>query len=58
MPDADGSALWSIGVSGGEPVRMLAGCCAENDVRVDRSGRRLAFVAGAERGEVRLLKEY
>lgn len=58
MPDADGSALWSIGVSGGEPVRMLAGCCAENDVRVDRSGRRLAFVAGTERGEVRLLRDY
>ncbi|HET9295135.1 MAG TPA: hypothetical protein VFO06_12640, partial [Gemmatimonadales bacterium] len=58
MADGGGSALWSIGTSGGEPVRILAGCCDENDVRVDRSGRRLAFVAGADRGEVRLLSDY
>ncbi len=58
MPDGDGSALWSISASGGAPTRMLAGCCIENDVRVDRSGRRLAFVAGADRGEVRLLRDY
>ena len=48
-------ALWSLGIRGGEPVRVLAGCCRENDVRLDRRGRRMAFAAGADVGEIWLL---
>jgi Tol biopolymer transport system component len=45
-------ALWSLGIRGGEPVRVLAGCCRENDVRLDRQGRKMAFAAGVDRGEI------
>jgi Tol biopolymer transport system component len=48
--------LWWVGAAGGQPTLLLADCCSENDVRIHRDGRRLAFVAGADRGEVWLLK--
>jgi Tol biopolymer transport system component len=53
VTDSTGTpALWSIGTHGGEAVRVLTGCCRENDVRLDRQGRRIAFAAGADRGEI------
>jgi Tol biopolymer transport system component len=52
----DVSNLWAINVSGGEPVRLLPNCCTENHVRMHPEGRRLAFAAGANRGEVRILR--
>ena len=59
LADSSGTpALWSFGVGGGQPVRILSGCCRENDLRINRAGRRLAFAAGADRGEIRLLKDY
>jgi Tol biopolymer transport system component len=56
LTDAGVPALWSFGTQGGEPVQLLAGCCRENDVRLDVQGRKIAFAAGAERGEIRLLQ--
>lgn len=56
--DGDSSGLWSIPVQGGEPVQLLANCCREHEVRIHREGRRLAFAAGRDRGEVRILKGY
>lgn len=50
------ASLWSIGVRGGEPVRLLADCCAGNLVRIHPDGRRLAFASGTDRGEVWILK--
>lgn len=54
----DGPGLWSIGARGGEPVQLLANCCQGNDVRIHRDGRRIAFAAGTDRGEVWILKGY
>jgi Tol biopolymer transport system component len=54
--DTGTPALWSLGIQGGEPVRVLSGCCRENDVRLDRRGRRMAFAAGADRGEIWFLQ--
>ena len=54
----DAPGLWSIGARGGDPVQILANCCQENDVRIHGAGRRIAFVAGADRGEVWILKGY
>jgi Tol biopolymer transport system component len=51
--DTGTPALWSLGINGGDQVRVLAG--RENDVRLDRQGRRMAFAAGADRGEIWLL---
>ncbi|MEX0690771.1 MAG: hypothetical protein WD043_02890 [Gemmatimonadales bacterium] len=66
MPDGSGlvfkiesgeqASLWSISVRGGEPVRLLYDCCAENHVRIHPNGRRLAFASGRDRGEIWILK--
>lgn len=50
------SGLWSVSVRGGEPLQFLANCCRENDVWIHPGGRRMAVAAGAERGEIRLLR--
>jgi Tol biopolymer transport system component len=54
----DEPALWSIPTRGGDPVRLLSRCCNENDIRVNRDGRRIAFAAGSSRGELWMLKGY
>lgn len=48
-------SLWSISREGGAPSLFLPACCRENDIRINRSGGRVAFAAGAERGEVRVI---
>jgi Tol biopolymer transport system component len=50
------SALWSVGLSGGEPVKVLEGCCGGNDVRVHRDGRRIAFLGGSDRSEIWVMR--
>lgn len=50
------SGLWSVAVTGGAPARILANCCNEQHVRLDRRGTRLAFAAGSDRGELHLLE--
>lgn len=49
------SELWSVAVAGGEPVKVLANCCNEQHVRMDRSGTRFAYAAGRDRGELHVL---
>lgn len=55
---SDRAGLWSVSVRGGTLVRLFPDCCVGNDVRIHPDGRRLAFVAGADRGEVRILKRF
>jgi Tol biopolymer transport system component len=56
MQEADSlSDLWSVAVAGGEPVRVLANCCNEQQLRIDGGGTRLAFAAGSDRGELHVL---
>jgi Tol biopolymer transport system component len=50
------TALWSISVQGGEPIKVLPECCSSNDVRIHRDGRRIAFLAGSDRSEVWVMK--
>lgn len=50
------TALWSISVRGGEPIKVLPECCGGNDVRIHRDGQRLAFLAGSDRSEVWVMK--
>lgn len=52
----DVTSLSAIDVRGGEPVRLLSDCCSGNFVRMHRDGRRLAFAAGRDRGEVWVLR--
>ncbi|HUF66883.1 MAG TPA: hypothetical protein VMM17_12985, partial [Gemmatimonadaceae bacterium] len=56
LESGEQASLWSISVRGGEPVRLLSDCCAENHVRIHPDGRRLAFASGRDRGEVWILK--
>ncbi len=56
--DDDDPGLWSVDARGGEPVRLMANCCQERHVRFHRDGRRIAFAAGTDRGEVWILKGY
>lgn len=57
LQDGDESSdLWSVAAAGGEPVKVLANCCAEQHVRVDRRGIRLAFASGRDRGELHILR--
>ena len=48
--------LWSVAAGEGEPVKVLANCCAEQHLRIDRRGTRLAFASGRDRGELHILK--
>ena len=52
----ESSDLWSVAVAGGEPVKVLSKCCAEQHVRIHPRGTRLAFGAGRYRGELHILK--
>jgi Tol biopolymer transport system component len=57
LQDGDESSdLWSVARSGGEPVKVLTRCCAEQHVRMHLGGTRLAFAAGRDRGELHILK--
>jgi hypothetical protein len=57
--DAEGSsALWSVAIGGGAPVRVLSQCCDENDVRIHPNGRRMTFAIGRMRGELWMLTGY
>ena len=57
LQDGDESSdLWSVAASGGEPEKVLANCCAEQHVRIDRRGTRLAFASGRDRGELHILR--
>jgi Tol biopolymer transport system component len=49
------SDLWSIALAGGEPLKVLANCCNEQHVRMDRRGTRFAYAAGRDRGELHVL---
>lgn len=56
-----GCSLWSLPASGdGGPRRLGEGdpCPAGNDIRVHPDGRRIAFAAGTDRGEVRVLEGF
>lgn len=52
------SALWSIAARGGEPIRLLPDCCGGNDIRINRDGRRIAFVSGSDRSEIWVMKGF
>lgn len=55
--EGDGTAgLWSVDRRGGDAVPLLRGCCRENDVRFDRTGRLAAFAAGIQVGEIWILR--
>jgi Tol biopolymer transport system component len=56
LENGDQSSLWSISVRGGEPLRLLSDCCAENYVRIHPDGKRIALASGRDRGEVWILK--
>jgi Tol biopolymer transport system component len=57
LQDGDeASNLWSVAVAGGEAIKVLSNCCAEQHVRMHRDGARLAFASGHDLGELRLLK--
>lgn len=55
VQDGDSTDLWSVAVAGGEPVKVLASCCNEQQLRINRGGTRLAYAAGSDRGELHVL---
>jgi Tol biopolymer transport system component len=56
--DKEDSALWSVAERGGAPKFVLPRCCGGNDIRINRDGRRIAFLAGSDRSEVWVMKGF